>query len=89
MATSGAATNGFPPDYFHSSEQRLRQLGATYYLLETLGPEINQYRFFCKIAAGANGEEVGFYAIERDPLSAMKGVIRQIETWRNRLSPSP
>ncbi len=79
----------FPQDYFRNAEQRLRELGATYYLLETLGPDGGQYRFVCKVAVAQNREPVAFFATENDPLAAMNNVIYQLEGWRSRLGPAP
>jgi hypothetical protein len=82
-ASSTSAAAAFPPGYFREAEQRLRQLGATYYLLETLEPQISQYRFFCKVALGPKeGETLAFFATDRDPLAAMQQVVRQIEGWK-------
>jgi hypothetical protein len=76
----------FPPDHFRAAEQRLRQLGATYYLLETTGTEGNHYRFFCKVASPQNPEQpLAFFATGADPLTAMEDVIRQVEAWRAHL----
>ncbi|MEX2140100.1 MAG: hypothetical protein WD894_12615 [Pirellulales bacterium] len=73
----------FPPDYFRSAETRLRALGATYYLLETLGPTGDQYRFVCKVATGSQPEQIlAFFAVDRDPLAAMNQVVRQVEGSR-------
>jgi hypothetical protein len=68
---------------FESVEQRLRQLGATYYLLESWGSGRQLYRFFCKMAVGGSAEYTRcFEATEADPLQAMTGVLRQVENWR-------
>ena len=82
------STNRFPPDYFRSAETRLRALGATYYLLETLGPTGDQYRFICKVAAqGQPQQMLAFFAVESDALAAMNNVVRQVESWRSQLNP--
>jgi hypothetical protein len=76
----------FPRDYFRTAETRLRDLGATYYLLETLGPAGDQYRFVCKVASAGQPEQtLAFFAIDRDPLAAMNHVVRQVESWRSHL----
>jgi len=75
--------NRFPRDYFQVAEQRLRDLGARYYLLETFGPQGESYRFFCKVAAGQNSDQVrDFVAMDYDPLVAMHNVVQQVERWR-------
>jgi hypothetical protein len=77
----------FSRDYFRAAEARLRGLGATYYLLETLGSAGEQYRFVCKVAAAGQEEKtLAFFAVDRDPLAAMNDVVRQVETWRTRMS---
>jgi hypothetical protein len=79
---------GFPPDYFRDAELRLRQLGATYYLLETVDADAGLYRFFCKVALGSKPDEtLAFFATDRDPLAAMHQVVRQIEGWQTHAHP--
>ena len=87
-STGGTAAVGFPAGYFREAEQRLRELGATYYLLETLGPDSAGYRFFCKVALGSKPDEtLAFFATDRDPLAAMHEVVRQVEGWRTHAHP--
>lgn len=63
---------------------RLRELGATYYLLETWGNGEELYRFSCKMAIEGNtGFVRHFEAVDADPLRAMLLVLRQVETWRD------
>jgi hypothetical protein len=81
---SESSSERFGPDYFRSAETRLRALGASYYLLETLGPAGDQYRFVCKVATGSQPEQLlAFFATDRDPLAAMNNVVRQVEGWRS------
>jgi hypothetical protein len=71
---------------FRRIEQRLRQLGATYYLLETWGPAGDRYRFFCRMAIAGNsdyGRNRIFQSTDSDPLRAMQSVLDQAEQWRN------
>ena len=59
---------------------RLRQLGATYYVLELLeawNQQPQSYRFYCKVAV-----DRGFEATAAEPLPAMAEVLRQVEEWR-------
>jgi hypothetical protein len=78
--------SGFPPHYFHAAEERLRQMGATYYVLEALEPRTQEYRFFCKVAAGARPDQTrAFYAADRDALAAVNAVVRQVEGWRTQM----
>ncbi len=69
---------------FHQAEMRLRELGATHYMLESWGPDNNRYRFVCQMAvAGGAGMSKYFQAIEDDPWRAMDSVLRQVEDWRS------
>jgi hypothetical protein len=88
LSAARKSDSGFPSDYFRGAEQRLRQLGATYYLLETLGSSGDNYRFFCKVALGQgqnSNEALAFFATNADPLAAMEDVVRQVEAWRTHL----
>jgi hypothetical protein len=88
ISSSSTSPVGFPPGYFREFEVRLRQLGATYYRLETLEAQGSQYRFFCKVALGpGEAETLAFFATDRDPLAAIEQVIRQIEGWRTQAQP--
>jgi hypothetical protein len=85
--SSGAAPQ-FPPDYFRSTELKLRSLGAAYYLLEFGATAANEYRFLCKMPAANNPEEtLVFFANNADPRVAMESVVRQIEGWQGSLQP--
>ncbi len=71
---------------FRRIEQRLRELGATYYLLETWGPSGDRYRFFCRMAIAGNsdyGRNRIFQSTDSDPLRAMQSVLEQAEQWRS------
>ncbi len=69
-------------DPFTSIQNRLRQLGATYYLLESRGDQQQQYRFYCKMAVGGNRNYTRcFEAVDAEPLRAMSQVLQQVETW--------
>jgi hypothetical protein len=81
---NGAAPPAAQPEVFREVEHRLRQLGATYYLLETWGPRNDRYRFYCKMAiAGDSGVNRCFQATDSDPLRAMQEVLHQVEAWRS------
>jgi hypothetical protein len=68
------------PDRFTVMERRLRELGATYYLLETWG---NDYRCHCKMAIANDPTHTRqFEATDTDPLRAMGRVVEQVEAWR-------
>lgn len=62
---------------------RLRELGAVYYLLETWGNDGQRFRFHCKMAISGNPNHTRhFEAIDRDALQAMGKVLAEVETWR-------
>ena len=70
-------------DPFSYTQDRLRKMGATYYLLESWGGQQRLYRFYCKMAVGGNPNYTRYFeAIEPDPLRAMSQVLQQVENWR-------
>ena len=70
-------------DQFLYIQQRLRDLGANYYLLENWGNEGNCYRFHCRVAV-ANSDNFAkhFEATDEQPLGAMTRVLADVEAWR-------
>ena len=71
------------PDPFTTMERKLREYGATYYLLETWGNDSELFRFHCKMAIGSNPDYTRhFEATDRDALRAMKRVLEQVAAWR-------
>ncbi len=75
------ATSG---DQFTHIQDRLRQMGATYYVLESWGAQEQQYRFYCKMAVGGNANYTRYFeSIEASPLEAMTKVLQQVESWRS------
>ncbi len=71
-------------DRFSHIQQRLRELGATYSLLETWGDRGQLYRFYCRMAmAGSSQFTRYFEATDAEPLSAMAQVLEQVEAWRS------
>jgi hypothetical protein len=69
---------------FSQMQDRLRQLGATYYLLETWGNQQQFYRFYCKMAVGGNTNYTHcFESTGADPMQVMSDVLKQVEAWRN------
>ena len=73
---------------FQQIEHRLRELGATYYLLETWGNAGQMYRFHCKVSPSANpGQSQQFDATDSDPLRAMRKVQEQVEQYRPTAAP--
>ena len=68
---------------FMSMQDRLRRLGASYYLLETWGNQRQFFRFYCQMAVGGNSSFTRYFeAINANPLEAMADVLRQVEAWR-------
>ena len=64
-------------------ERKLREYGATYYLLETWGNDGELYRFHCRMAIGNNPNYTRhFEATDRDALKAMTQVLERVEAWR-------
>ena len=69
---------------FRSIEQRLRELGATYYLLETWGDEGELFRFQGRIAVMEDPScQRYFEAVDREPLVTMRRVLAQVEAWKS------
>ena len=80
-----AQTVGQPStvDQFLYIQQRLRDLGANYYLLENWGNEGNCYRFHCRVAvANSDNFTKHFEATDEQPLGAMTRVLADVEAWR-------
>jgi hypothetical protein len=72
-----------PPDPFTAMERKLREYGATYYLLETWGADGELFRFHCKMSVGNNPNATRhFEATDRDALRAMGQVLERVESWR-------
>jgi hypothetical protein len=70
---------------FRRAEMRLRELGATHYMLETWGQDNGRYRFVCKMSVGGNAEVTRYFqAIDDNPWQAMQTVLEQVEDWRAR-----
>jgi hypothetical protein len=86
-ALVGADRNACPleqPDRFTEMERKLREFGATYYLLETWGNAGELYRFHCRMAVANNAAySRHFEATDRDALKAMSDVLAQVEAWRS------
>ena len=71
-------------DQFRYILRRLRDLGATYYLLESWGAKAEYYRFHARImAVGGSANYVRhFEATDTDALRAMARVVEEVEAWR-------
>jgi hypothetical protein len=80
-----AAATAAPSSNFGGVPERLQQLGATYYVLESWGNDQQLYHFYCKMAvAGSANYTHCFEATDADPGQAMQQVLRQVESWRQR-----
>jgi len=81
---AGAApAPGGANDWFTWTQKRLRDLGATYYLLETWGRSGELFRFHCKMAVAGNPDYTRhFEATDSDASRAMQQVLEQVEAWR-------
>jgi len=72
-----------PVDQFTYVQDRLKQLGANYYLLEMLEGREQGYRFHCCIPVGGNPSYTRKYeALDPSPLGAMIKVLQQVEARR-------
>lgn len=79
-----AAPDDEVADTVAAIEQRLRQLGASYYLLERWGHRRSLYRFQCRMPLKDDPNHyTQFQAIEDQPLRAMQDVLRRIEAWQS------
>jgi hypothetical protein len=84
-ANGKGSTTGESADsnQFLAMQNRLKQLGATYYLLETWGNQRQFYRFYCQMAVGGSASYTHYFeATNSNPMAAMAEVLRQVETWR-------
>jgi hypothetical protein len=67
--------------------KRLKDLGATYYVLESWGNDQQLYRFYCRMAvAGSSDYTQCFEATDANPQQAMQRVLRQVESWHETAS---
>jgi hypothetical protein len=70
-------------DPFLKIQNRLKSLGATYYLLETWGNDQRMYRFYCEMSMAGDADFTRcFEATHNDPIGAMQKVLAQVEDWR-------
>ncbi len=71
-------------DTVEAVEQRLRLLGASYYLLERWGHPRLLYRFQCRMPINDDPNHyTQFQAIDDQPLQAMQDVLRRVEAWQS------
>jgi len=63
-------------------QERLRDMGAVYYRLESWGTQQQLFRFQCEMAVeGSRGLTRHFEAVDSHPLLAMHKVLVEAETW--------
>jgi hypothetical protein len=87
LSAGGEAGEG-SSDRFNWIQDRLKQLGATYFLLETWGNQGGLYRFQCDIAISESGESRRhFEATGVEPLEVMEQVLWQVEEWSHEQGP--
>ena len=69
-------------DPFKSIQQRLRQLGATWYALETWGNE-GRFHFACRVSVDGNPSlNRLFQATDPEAIQAMGKVLQDVEQWK-------
>ena len=82
-AVEPAARDRPTVDRFAFIQDRLRQLGSTYSLLESWGNSEQLYRFYCRVAVGGNPNYTHYFeATDSDSLEAMARVLGKVEAWR-------
>jgi len=70
-------------DQFKQVLDRLKQLGATYFVLEPCGDQEGEYRFYCRMSIGGNRRVTKpFCCFDCDPLKAMAHVLKDVEVWQ-------
>jgi len=84
LASRGELASSLSPsDQFKYVQDRLRHLGATYFVLETCGDEKRDFRFYCRMSMGGNPRVTKpFWCFDSDPLRAMTQVLKQVEDWQ-------
>jgi hypothetical protein len=82
-AADSSAAGAAGPERFTEMERKLRELGATYYLLETWGSDGQLYRFHCRMPVGENPNYTRhFEATGADAMKAMAEVLERVGAWR-------
>lgn len=83
-AVAGDAAPAPPADPFAELQRALRDMGATYYILETWGERGELYRFECQVSgAEPAGTRQQFVAVHRDALAAVERVYDQVAAWHD------
>jgi hypothetical protein len=82
-APRGAGRLARVPAEMVRGQERLRELGAVEYRLETWGEQGELFRFQCRMPAGdGSPAQRHFEATDRDPSLAVISVVREVERWR-------
>lgn len=90
VCRNGGDTTDFGSDPYRTIQKRLREMGATYYLLESWGNDRQMYRFFCKMAIGGSRDYTRcFEATADEPLQAMRQVLEQVENQKKGIAGTP
>jgi hypothetical protein len=90
--SNGTLSEHVPTTWMADAEQRLRQLGATYYTLEACGERNELYQFRCAVAAKNPGEPTHkFEATDSNPArgQARGRTDRGLASWQPTLSVDP
>jgi len=83
LAGSGVGTEAKIDDYV-ALERRLRQMGATYSLLESWGQNGDHFRFHCRVPMPGGGDTPQrFEAVGSTPTEAMQNVVAEVDRWRS------
>ncbi|MGE0607895.1 MAG: hypothetical protein AB7O62_12445 [Pirellulales bacterium] len=82
-AEAGGRPAAMSNEEFSVLEDRLRELGATHYRLETWGTQGELFRFRAMMAVSAQSNHNRYFeATDRQPLRAVERVVEQVERWR-------
>jgi hypothetical protein len=80
---SAASAEPTADDPLSRGERRLRELGASWYRLETWGVTGELYRFSCKVPLANQAQAARhFEATETTPAKVIEAVVEQVETWQ-------
>ncbi|MGO9114094.1 MAG: hypothetical protein ACLP9L_33175 [Thermoguttaceae bacterium] len=80
----GPAGSSSRDDQLKHVLDRLRQLGATYFVLEPCGDQNGEFRFYCRMSIGGNPQVTKpFWCFDGDALKAMTQVLKQVEDWQS------
>jgi hypothetical protein len=83
-AAKGDASVPQVGDRFSYIQHLLRLYGALNYRLEAAGPSGQLYQFSCQMPP-LDGNPAQFSVTNADPLQAMDQVLKQVESWRDRV----